>query len=103
MTKGEDAISNKRKSLDSVAPCCREEADTRIFVHARDATLEGSKSLIIKDNDTDIVVIARRGIRGGGAPRAHPPPVQSHNDKGGGGGDFFQYIFQYRLLIPDSV
>ena len=48
VTKGEDAISNKRKSLDSVAPCCREEADTRIFVHARDATLEGSKSLIIK-------------------------------------------------------
>ena len=58
VTKGEDAISNKRKSLDSVAPCCHEEADTRICVHARDATLEGSKSLIIKANDTDVVVIA---------------------------------------------
>ena len=37
VTKGEDAISNTRKSLDAVSPCCHEEADSRIFVHARDA------------------------------------------------------------------
>ena len=35
-----------------------EEADTRIFVHARDATQDGCKSLIIKANDTDVVIIA---------------------------------------------
>ena len=34
-----------------------EEADTRIFVHARDATQDGCKSLI-KANDTDVVIIA---------------------------------------------
>lgn len=51
-------MSNKRKSLDGLAPCCHEEADARIFVHARDATLDGSKSLIVKANDTDVVIIA---------------------------------------------
>lgn len=58
VTKGEDAISNTRKSLDAVSPCCHEEADCRIFVHARDATTDGSKSIIIKANDTDVLVIA---------------------------------------------
>ena len=58
VTKGEDAISNTRKSLDAVSPCTHEEADSRIFVHAKDATTDGSKSIIIKDNDTDVPVIA---------------------------------------------
>lgn len=58
VTKGDNVISNRMKSLDALAPCSHEEADTRVFVHARDATLEGSKSIIIKANDTDVVVIA---------------------------------------------
>ena len=58
VTKGEDVISNKELSLEEVTPCCHEEADTRIFVHARHAILCGRKSLIIKANDTDILVIA---------------------------------------------
>jgi len=45
-------------SLDTVALCCHEEADTRIFVHARDTILGCSKSVIIKANDTDVVIIA---------------------------------------------
>ena len=44
--------------MDGLAPCCHEEADTRIFVHARNATEEGSKVLMIKANDTDVLVIA---------------------------------------------
>ncbi|KAK6167168.1 hypothetical protein SNE40_021263 [Patella caerulea] len=58
VTKGEGAISNTVKSLDTMSPCCHEEADSRIFVHARDATTDGSKSIIIKANDTDVLVIA---------------------------------------------
>ena len=58
ITKGEHAISNTRKSRDAVSPCCHEEADTRIFVHARDATTGRRKSIIIKANDTDVLVIA---------------------------------------------
>ena len=50
--------NDKQKSLESVSPCLHEEADTRIFVHARDAAIGGSKALVIKANDTDIVVIA---------------------------------------------
>ncbi len=58
VTTGEHAITNTSKSLKDVSPCSHEEADTRIFVHARDATMDGNKSLIIKANDTDILVIA---------------------------------------------
>ena len=35
-------------SMEAVSPCLHEEADTRIFVHARDAAIEGSKALVIK-------------------------------------------------------
>ena len=58
VTRGDNAICNKVRSLDAVAPCSHEEADTRVFVHARDATSQGSKSITIKANDTDVVVIA---------------------------------------------
>ncbi len=34
VTKEEDATSYKMMSLDAVAPCSHEEANTRIFVHA---------------------------------------------------------------------
>ncbi|KAK3891177.1 hypothetical protein Pcinc_004966 [Petrolisthes cinctipes] len=40
VTKGEDAISNMNKSLDEVSPCCHEEADTQIFVHAQESLEE---------------------------------------------------------------
>ena len=57
VTRG-NTICNKVRSLDAVAPCSHEEADTRVFVHARDATSQGSKPIAIKANDTDVVVIA---------------------------------------------
>ena len=57
MTKGENAVSKTTKPLDAVSPCNHEEADTRIFAHAKDATTDGSKSLTIKANGTDILVI----------------------------------------------
>ena len=41
-----------------MTPCRYEEADTHIFVHARDAVMEGHKVFMIKANDTDIIVIA---------------------------------------------
>ena len=39
-------------------PCSLEEADSRMVVHARDATTGGSKSIIIKANDTAVLAIA---------------------------------------------
>ncbi len=41
-----------------MAPCSHEEADTRMFVHAKQAVMEGYQTLMIKANDTDVVVIA---------------------------------------------
>ncbi|KAJ8405993.1 hypothetical protein AAFF_G00308810 [Aldrovandia affinis] len=58
VTKEEDAVSNRTINLAGVAPCSREEADTRIFVHARHATEAGSKVIMVKASDTDVVVIA---------------------------------------------
>ena len=37
-------------------PCSHEEADTRMFVHAKDAVSNGSESVIINFNDTDVVI-----------------------------------------------
>ena len=58
VTKKEDAVSNHSVNLDAVASCSHEEADTCIFVHAKHATETGSKVIMIKASDTDVVVIA---------------------------------------------
>ena len=58
VTKEENALSNHMISLEGVSPCSHEEADIQIFVHARHAAQEGSKSLLVKASDTDILVIA---------------------------------------------
>ncbi|KAJ8419194.1 hypothetical protein AAFF_G00006930 [Aldrovandia affinis] len=58
VTKEEDAVSNRTINLAGVAPCSHEEADTRIFLHARHATEAGSKVIMVKASDTDVVVIA---------------------------------------------
>ena len=58
ITKGENVVSNQLISSENLAPCSHEEADTRIFVHARHAAMEGNKALVITANDTDVLVIA---------------------------------------------
>lgn len=57
VTKEEDVVSNKAIPPD-ITPCIHEEADTRIFVHTISVTLQWIKSVIVKANDTDVVVIA---------------------------------------------
>jgi hypothetical protein len=37
--------------------CNHEEADTRIFVHGKDALQRGAKNVLIRTVDTDVVVI----------------------------------------------
>ncbi len=58
VTKGEDAVCNTARDRSGLSPCRHVEADTRLFVHTKDAVLEGYKTVIIKANDTDVVVIA---------------------------------------------
>ena len=57
-TKGPDVLSTSETCLDRLNKCFHEEADSRIFVHAKHTTEEGSKTIMIKANDTDILVIA---------------------------------------------
>ena len=56
VTKEENALSNHTISLEGVSRCSHEEADTRICEHVRNAAQEGSKSLLVKASDTDILV-----------------------------------------------
>ena len=57
VTKEEGAVSNYQ-SLEGMAPCNHEEADSCIFVHARHAVAEGYIPLMIKASDTDVLVNA---------------------------------------------
>ena len=55
--KEENALSNHTISLEDMSSCSQEEADTWTCVHARHAAQEGSKSMLVKASDTDILVI----------------------------------------------
>lgn len=57
MTKGTKTHSNHKVSLLEIDNCYHEEADSRIFVHARYAASQGSKSIMVKVNDTDVLII----------------------------------------------
>ena len=58
-TYGESVLSaTKRTDLGVLAPCTHEEADTRLMVHALDATSRGHRRIRIRSNDTDVVVLA---------------------------------------------
>ena len=57
-TKEEGAVCTHSISFSEITPCSHEEADTRIFVHARHAAKEGNRVIMIKANDTDVLVIA---------------------------------------------
>ena len=56
-TKGENVVSNIAINMEGLSPCTHEEADTRLFIHAKDAASEGCKNVILKSTDTDVVVI----------------------------------------------
>ena len=58
-TAGESVLSSKnRMDLTSLAPCTHEEADTRLMGHILDASLCGHWRIMIRTNDTDVVVLA---------------------------------------------
>ena len=53
-----DVITSSTIDKAGLAPCNPEEADTRIFVHARHASLNGMKKILIRTVDTDVVILA---------------------------------------------
>lgn len=62
-TAGVDVISPADVDKQGLAPCNHEEADTRIFVHAKHASLNGLKKILLRTVDTDVVVLAAAFFR----------------------------------------
>ena len=50
--------STGRTEMTILEPCSHEEADTRLMVHVLDASLCGYQRIMIRTNDTDVVVLA---------------------------------------------
>ena len=46
------------RDVSALAPCSHEEADTRIMLHAIDATNKGFRGIMIRTVDTDVLVLA---------------------------------------------
>ena len=58
-TQKEDVVSSSDIPMkESLAPCLHDEADTRAFVHLKQAILLGFKEASIRTVDTDILVIS---------------------------------------------
>ena len=55
----EDIIITNPDNLDvsAISPCTHEEADTRIFVHLKDAVRKGCSNIAIRATDTDIIIL----------------------------------------------
>ena len=57
-TKKEHAVCTQSISISEIIACSHEEADTSIFVHAKHAAEQGSKVIMIKADDKDVLVLA---------------------------------------------
>ena len=58
-THGESVLSTSNRSdVDTLTPCNHEEADTRLMIHARDASIKVHGRIKIRSNDIDVVVLA---------------------------------------------
>ena len=57
-TLEESVLSNHAIEVEHISDCNHEVVDTRLFVNAKHASNHGSKSVLIKATDTDVVVIA---------------------------------------------
>jgi DNA mismatch repair ATPase MutL len=56
LTQEEDVVCNQSISLEGLTHCNHEKADTRVFLHSKHAAADGNKSIMIKANDTDVLV-----------------------------------------------
>ena len=57
VTKNEEVLSNKAFDTEPLSPCNHEEADTRMFLHAKDAAINGSKSIMLIRSDTSLLLL----------------------------------------------
>ena len=57
-TKLKHVVANVELDTNHMDPCNHEEADTRLILHAYDASLAGFKKISIITVDTDVVIIS---------------------------------------------
>lgn len=57
-TTNDDVICNRQFNTENLAPSNHEEADTRIFLHVKNAAETNHQEISIRTVDTDVVVIA---------------------------------------------
>ncbi len=50
-------LYSRPRTIDSIAPCSHEGADTRLFIHVADAVRKGHTKLLIRTVDTDVVAL----------------------------------------------
>ena len=50
--------SSNELDLSNLTPCNHEEADTRVFLHVKDMTIQGHRKMVIRTVDTDVMVLA---------------------------------------------
>ena len=50
--------SRVHQDVSALALCSHEEADTRMFLHAKDAAEKGNRRIMLRTVDTDVVVLA---------------------------------------------
>ena len=50
--------SRVHQDVSALAPCSHEEADTRMFLHAKDAAEKGHRRIMLRTVDTDVVDLA---------------------------------------------
>ena len=58
-TDGHDVLCAMAQiDLTGLVPCSHEEADIRLFLHVADVVKKGYRKLLVRRDDTDIVVVA---------------------------------------------
>ena len=57
-TSGTNALLNPLHNTERLSPCTHEEADTRMLLHVADAVHCGYRHILIRTNDSDVVVIS---------------------------------------------
>ena len=58
-TRGAQVLcSSDLESIDMIMPCDHEEADTRTMLHAAHMKQQGTDSVVVRTNDTDVLILA---------------------------------------------
>ena len=58
-TDGRDVLTRVgSREMEVMKPCTHEEADSRMMLHALDASLCGHRKIMIRSNDTDVIILA---------------------------------------------